>query len=275
MILEDATAVVTGAASGIGRSTALAFARLGANIVGADIDQKALEALRLPIENMGRRFLPVHCDVTRDKSVEELAAQTIGTFGSVDILMNNVGVSVNGKLEDVSIGDWRWILDVNLLSIIRCVRAFLPTMLEHRSGYIVNTASLAGVLPTWGSPELAATTIPYITSKFGVVGFSESLRAYVYPKGIAVSVVCPGAVSTNFVSNIRFVGNGVEGKGNVMSTGGGDIEAQDEINTGAFMEPDEVAQKVVEAMEARRFLILTHPGSREALAERGQYLLAL
>lgn len=275
MNFEGAVAVITGAASGIGRSTALAFARLGAHIVVADIDDGGMEEIRHEIEELGRRALTVHCDVTQDSSVKRLAAQTISTFGKVDILMNNAGVSVNGHLEKIGIDDWNWILNINLLGVIRCVHAFLPVMLNNKSGYIINTASLAGVLPTWGSPSLAINTIPYITSKFGVVGFSESLHTYLYPKGIMVSVLCPGAVSTNFISNIRFVSDSAQQTVDTQSSVGNDSETPEEMDAGAVMEPDDVAKIVVEAMREKRFLILTHPGSQEGVLERGRYLLNL
>ena len=275
MDFKNAVAVVTGAASGIGRSSALAFAGLGANIVVADIDDRGMEEVCQEIEGLGRRAVTVHCDVTQDESVKKLAAQVIMTFGTVDILMNNAGVAVNGHLENIGMDDWNWIININLLGVIRCVHAFLPLMLKNNSGYIINTASLAGILPTWGSQALAVYTIPYITTKFGVMGFSESLRTYVNPGGITVSVLCPGYVSTNFVSNIRFIPDDPHENADAASSPANDIEKPEDIDAGAMMEPDEVARIVIEAMKEKRFLILTHPDSREGLIERGQYLLDL
>ena len=275
MDFQDTVAVVTGAASGIGRSTALAFAGLGADIVVADVNDRGMEETRHEIEALGRRALTVHCDVTQDASVENLAAQAISAFGTVDILMNNAGVSVNGHLENIGIDDWNWILNINLLGVIRCVHAFLPVMLAKNSGYIINTASLAGIVPTWGSQALAVYTIPYITTKFGVVGFSESLRTYLNPRGIKVSVLCPGFVSTNFESNIRFIPDGPQQDADTASSPGNDAEKPEDIDAGAMMKPDDVARIVVEAMREKRFLIFTHSGSREGLLERGQYLLNL
>ena len=275
MDVKNAVAVVTGAASGIGRSSALAFAGLGANIVVADIDDRGMEEVCQEIEGLGRRAVTVHCDVTQDESVKKLAAQVIMTFGTVDILMNNAGAAVNGHLENIGMDDWNWIININLLGVIRCVHAFLPLMLKNNSGYIINTASLAGILPTWGSQALAVYTIPYITTKFGVMGFSESLRTYVNPRGITVSVLCPGYVSTNFVSNIRFIPDDPHENADAASSPVNDIEKPADIDAGAMMEPDEVARIVIEAMKEKRFLILTHPDSREGLIERGQYLLDL
>jgi len=266
MEFEGAVAVITGAASGIGRSTALALAKLGTDIVVADIDDIRMTEVRHKIENLGRRVLTVHCDVSQDADLKNLAAQTISTFGRVDILMNSAGVTVEGDVEKISMADWEWILNINLLGVIHGVHAFLPIMLESGSGYIINTSSLGGLLPDWGSSLLEAKTIPYITSKFGVFGFSESLYIYLRPKGIMVSVLCPGGVSTNFQLNVRHVAD--DSQQIVETETPGDIY-------GGIIKPDDVAQIIIKAMEEKSFLILTHPGSRERLMERGRYLLNL
>jgi NAD(P)-dependent dehydrogenase (short-subunit alcohol dehydrogenase family) len=267
MEFEGTVAVITGAASGIGRSTALALAKLGADIVVADIDDIRMGEVRHKIENLGRHVLGVHCDVSQDASVKNLATQTISTFGRVDILMNNAGVAVEGNVEKVSMADWEWVLNINLLGVIRGVHAFLPLMLKSGSGYIINTSSIAGLIPGWVSLSFAAKNIPYIISKFGVVGFSESLYAYLRPKGIMVSVLCPGGVSTNFQSNVRHVADDSQ---QIVET-----ETPGDIDVGDMMEPDEVAQIIIKAIKEKSFLILTHPGSRERLMERGRYLLNL
>lgn len=276
MEFEGTVAVITGAASGIGRSTALALAKLGTDIIVADIDDIHMEEVRYKIENLGRRVLTVHCDVSQDASVKNLASQTISTFGRVDILMNNAGVTVVGNMEKLSMADWGWVLNINLLGVIRGVHAFLPLMLKSGSGYIINTSSIAGLIPGWGSPSLEVKTIPYITSKFGVVGFSKSLYTYLRPKGIMVSVLCPGGVSTNFQSNIRYAANDdsqqiAETKSRVENK----FETPSDIDVGDMMGPDDVAQIIIKAMKKKSFLILTHPESRKRLMERGRDLLNL
>jgi NAD(P)-dependent dehydrogenase (short-subunit alcohol dehydrogenase family) len=268
MEFEGAVAVITGAASGIGRSTALALAKLGTDIVFADIDDTGMDRVRHEIEDLGRRVLAVHCDVSQDVDVENLAARTISTFGGVDLLMNNVGVMLEGDAEKISMADWEWALDTNLLGVIRIVQAFLPLMLKRGSGYIINTSSMGGLIPDWGSPTLAAKTIPYVTAKFGVVGFSEGLHGYLLPRGIKVSVLCPGGVLTNFQSNVRYAHGEQQNKD-------AKLKAPDDVDKGEMMEPDEVAQIVVKGIKERRFLILTHPGSRDRLLERGHNLLSL
>ena len=268
MEFEGAVAVINGAASGIGRSTALALAKLGADVVVADIDDTGTDKVRHEIEDLGRRVLPVHCNVSQDADVENLAARTISTFGRVDLLMNNVGVMLEGEAEKISMIDWEWALNTNLLSVIRGVHAFLPLMLKRGSGHIINTSSMGGLIPDWGSPTLATKTIPYITAKFGVVGFSEGLHGYLRPKGIMVSVLCPGGVLTNFQSNVRYAHEEPQNNDTKLKT-------PDDVDKGEMMKPDEVARIVVKAIKERRFLILTHPGSRERLLERGQDLLSL
>jgi NAD(P)-dependent dehydrogenase (short-subunit alcohol dehydrogenase family) len=275
MEFEGTVAVITGAASGIGRSTALALAKLGTDIVIADIDDIGMDEVRRDIENLGRRALTVHCDVSQDDSIKTLATQAISTFGRIDILMNNAGVTVEGYVEKVSMADWEWILNINLLGIIRGVQAFLPIMLKSGRGYIINTSSLGGILPNWGSSLLEAKTIPYITSKFGVFGFSESLYVYLYPKGIMVSVLCPGGVSTNFQSNIRHVADDGQQNNDIKSGVETGLEAPSDHDMGDIMEPDDVAQIIIKAMKEKKFLILTHAGSPERVMEQGQYLLSL
>jgi NAD(P)-dependent dehydrogenase (short-subunit alcohol dehydrogenase family) len=275
MEFEGTVAVITGAASGIGRSTALALAKLGTDIVVADIDDIRMTEVRHKIENLGRRVLTVHCDVSQDADLKNLAAQTISTFGRVDILMNNAGVTVEGDVEKISMADWEWILNINLLGVIHGVHAFLPIMLKSGSGYIINTSSVAGLIPDWVSLSFAAKNIPYITSKFGVVGFSESLYAYLRPKGIMVSVLCPGGVSTNFQSSVRHAIVDSQQSVDTKSWVENKFKTPTDIDVGDMMGSDDVAQIIIKAMKEKSFLILTHPGSRERLMERGRDLLNL
>jgi NAD(P)-dependent dehydrogenase (short-subunit alcohol dehydrogenase family) len=147
--------------------------------------------------------------------------------------------------------DWEWILGINLLGPVRGVRAFLPHMLERGSGYVVNTASFAGLVAH--NPM----TIPYDTTKHGVVGFSAGLALYCRPRGIGVSVLCPGYVRTNLPERYRFVG--LE-----------DPEAGVGRMPDATVTPEEVAERVVEAVEAERFLVLSQPEHARIWARRAQ-----
>ncbi|MBN1368409.1 MAG: SDR family NAD(P)-dependent oxidoreductase [Dehalococcoidales bacterium] len=258
MEFKDKVAVITGGASGIGRSVAMALAKEGADIVIADMNDSRLEEARQQIQDTGRRVLTVHCDVSNYADVEKLAAQTIATMGKADILMNNAGVVVRGWLENLSMADWEWAIGINLLGVIRGVQAFLPYMLKQGSGYIINTASGAGFLIT--DPK----NISYSTCKFGVVGLSEGLFAYLRPKGIMVSVLCPAEVRTNLISNSRYVGTEDEIK-EMRQMG----KMAYEIPREGLMEPDELAQKVIEAMKQKRFIISTHEQLKDILMNQG------
>src|SRR5438067_2746036 len=195
MELANKVAVITGGASGIGRGAALALARRGADVVLADVNVARLDEARAAVEALGRRALAVRCDVARDDDVERLARTAIGEMGQVDVLMNNAGVVLCGALEDIPVADWQWEFDVNVFGVVRGVRAFLPHMLARGSGYVVNTASMAGLF------ALTGPGAPYVASKFAVVGLSEALALYLRPRGLGVSVLCPGAVDTNLGEN--------------------------------------------------------------------------
>lgn len=256
MQIEGKVAVVTGGASGIGRATAIELARRGADVVIVDIHDVRMEEVHREIDAMGRRALIMHCDISLDRDVEHLRREVLEEMGHVDILMNNAGVAVMGPPETVPPEDWEWILQVNLLGPVRGVRAFLPHMMERGSGYIVNTASIAGLYAYhWD-------TIPYITAKHGVVGFTEGLKLYTEPHGIKVSVLCPGLVSTNLVENARLAG--VEDPAQWQTGLPTDFEA---------IEPERVGTIVADAIRDERYLILTHPAATEPVLEaRGRDL---
>lgn len=245
--IDGAVAVVTGAASGIGRATAHELTRRGAAVVAADVHEERLETLRVEIEAAGGRVLTVRCDVAYDQQVEHLRHEALEEMGRVDILMNNAGVVAAGPPETMTMAEWDWILQVNLYGVIRGVRAFLPHMLERGSGHVVNTASLAGLF------AYAWDTIPYITGKFAVAGFTEALALYTRPLGVGVSLVCPGLVDTNLGETARFVG--VEDPSTWMK----------EIQLPAPVAPEEVATRVCDAVAADRFLVTT---AEDLVAER-------
>nr|MDT0664071.1 SDR family NAD(P)-dependent oxidoreductase [Micromonospora sp. DSM 115978] len=197
---------------------------------------------------LGRTALPVHCDVTLDADVENLRDRTLERFGRVDVLFNNAGVSVSGPPERVDMADWMWILQVNVLGLVRGVRAFVPGMLERGQGHVVNTASVAGV---WAYTWDAA---PYITSKFAAYGFTEALARRLRPQGVWVSVLCPGLVKTNLVETVRVSG----------------LRADERPDWFYFppemMQPVEAADVGVlaaDAVETGTFAVFTHPEDAE------------
>ena len=240
MELSGRVAVITGGASGIGRACGLAMARAGTDIVIADLNRERMDVVVREIEGLGRRALGVECDVSSDAAVEALARTAISEMGQVDLVMNNAGVVLGGPVEKIDIADWEWIIGINLLGPIRGIRYFLPHLLERGSGYIVNTASFAGLVAH--NP----LTIPYDTTKHAVVGLSAGLALYLKPRGIGVSVVCPGYIQTNLSENYRFRG---------MDPGGaGRARVPDQTN-----DADGLAEKLVVAVLADRFLVLSQP----------------
>ena len=229
-----------------------------------------LEEVRKEIEKMGRRALAIHCDVSKESDVDNLAAKSISTMGKVDILMNNAGVSVRARVELMSMKDWEWIVGINLLGVIRGVHAFLPYMLKRGSGYIINTSSGNGLVAS-EPPEVAAEGIAYSTTKFGIVGLSEGLFAYLRPKGITVSVLCPALVHTNLPNTARFIGDESEIKKLKQADALFGKEARTDRNKVLdVIEPEEVAKIVVEAIKDKRFFIITHANMFNHLKSRGQ-----
>jgi short-subunit dehydrogenase len=187
--VPGALVVVTGASSGIGRSTALAFAAAGADVVLAARREDKLEELATVIQQRGRRALPVACDVSDLPQVERLRARTEETFGRCDVLVNNAGVPGGGPFAELSMEQIQRIAGVNYLGVLYCTKVFLPMMLAARRGHVVNVASLAGRFAVPGSSV-------YSSTKHAVVAFSEALYYELAALGIAVTSVNPGLVAT-------------------------------------------------------------------------------
>ena len=266
MEIQGKIAVVTGAASGIGRSTAIALAREGTDLVLADVNDDRLEEDRKEIAALGRRALAVHTDVSKLQDVRNLFDRSISEMGRVDILMNNAGVHLLGPAEKISIADWQWIVGINLWGVVYGIHVFLPHMLERGSGHIVNTASMSGLIG-------AESSIPYVGTKFAVVGMSECLAAYLRPKGIGVTVLCPGFVATNIVEHERLVPF-EDGFDDARQAFLEDVKRGEWSRFGALpggvVSPEQVAEKVVHAVKANTFLVYTHPGHKEAVVGKAQ-----
>jgi NAD(P)-dependent dehydrogenase (short-subunit alcohol dehydrogenase family) len=262
--IQGKIAVVTGSASGIGRATAVTLAQEGANVVLADVNDGGMEQTRREIAGLGRKAVAVHTDVSKLDDIQKLFDRSVNEMGRVDILMNNAGVHMMGPVEKIPIADWEWIIGINLWSVIYGVKVFLPHMLERGSGHIVNTASMAGLIA--GEPST-----PYVTTKFAVVGLSEGLAVYLRPKGIGVSVLCPGWVKTGIGQNERLVpfDDGFdEARAAIFEEiGQGDWSRLQGL-PGGIKSPQEVAAKVVNAIKENTFLIYTHAGHKEAIMHR-------
>ena len=188
--LQNKNCLITGAASGIGRSFALALAKEGMNLFITDINMEGLEKVKAESEELGATVYSDKCDVSKFEDFKTIAENFYSKLGDVDLLINNAGIAIAGGIESLEIEDWKKVLDVNLMSIIYSNKVFVPRMLERGSGHIVNVSSGSGL---FGSSE----PLPYITSKFAVVGLSEALFSRLKPAGINVSVIVPTIIRTN------------------------------------------------------------------------------
>ena len=257
MEIDGTVALITGGASGIGRGTALALARAGAEIVLADVRDARLRETQAAISALGRRALAVHCDVSNNADIERLAETALAEMGRVDILMNNAGVVLRGALEQITLADWEWCFGINFFGMVRGINAFLPQMIARRSGYIINTGSVSGLVALTGEGA------PYIASKFAVVGLSEALALYARPLGIGVSVLCPASVDTNLAETGRSIGMTPE-RAVAETAIAATLQGNRELT------PAEVGESVVEAVRGDRFFILPDPLQQATILRRAQ-----
>ncbi|WP_297488654.1 SDR family oxidoreductase [Acidocella sp.] len=248
-VFTGKTALIYGAALGIGRAVAQEFARRGARLVIADIDRAGAEETATLIRSAGGEAVALRCDVTSDAAVREAAVAAEIAYGAVDIVMNNVGGILHGNPQDIPISEWQRIIDLNLMPVVRSNAVFLPKMLARGSGFIVNTASFAGLYP------FATTRMPYVAAKAAVVALSESLALDLEPQGIRVSCLCPGPVRTNVMAGMKTWSAGAAMRG-----------------PGAMLEiksVEDVATTLADGMEAGRILIPTHEEAWDILARHG------
>ncbi|MET0343022.1 MAG: SDR family NAD(P)-dependent oxidoreductase [Polyangiales bacterium] len=189
-ILTGKTCVITGAAGGLGRALAWAFAREGMAVALADIDAPGSEALAADLRATGHRALAIPTDVSRAEAVEALLARTVAELGGCHLVCNNAGVFTAAPMIDAPERDWRRVLDVNLWGVIHGCRVFGAHFAKQREGHIVNTASAAGLFPVPGMSS-------YSTSKYAVVGLSKQLRWELAGAGVGVTVLLPGVLKTS------------------------------------------------------------------------------
>jgi NAD(P)-dependent dehydrogenase (short-subunit alcohol dehydrogenase family) len=254
----DKTAFVTGGASGIGLALGRAFAEAGMNVMLADVEAGALEKALQSLSNYGNRLRGVRCDVADADSVERAAQATFDAFGNVHVVCNNAGVAAGGGIDNISVDNWRWVVDVNLMGVVYGVRSFLPHMLAHREGgHIVNTASMAGMFNGMGFS-------PYAATKFAVVAMSEGLASQLQPHGIGVSVLCPEFVRTRIGESGR---NRPERYGESPqldpASPAAQVVAEIARRLEAGIDPRQVAARVVAAIRNGELYIFTHPNMRE------------
>ena len=236
--LTGKIAVITGAGSGIGRSTALLLARHGAKVHVADVRFETAEDVEMEIEVAGGTAEAHALDVADPAAVEALAAAIFEAEGGVDILHNNAGIGHGGNIEATTVEDWQRVIGVNLLGVAYGIQAFVPRMLEQgRPASVVNTASQAGLWP-------AAKMAPYCASKYGVVGLTESLNAELSKRGIHFSAICPGIINTPIVATGIMRGDVAEMQGKVTRY---------YDKRGAS--PDEVAEAVLRAIDRHTMIV--------------------
>ena len=272
MELQDRTAVITGAASGIGLALTEACLAEGMQVAMADIEEAVLARRVAELTSTGAPVIGVPTDVSRLSDLQDLAVQVERVFGPVSLLCNNAGVGPMGPpVWKLTEADWRWVLDVNLFGVIHGIQTFLPGMVERGEGHIVNTSSAAGLL---SPPGMA----PYVASKHAIVAISEVLQHELASAGqdIGVTVVCPGLVATNMPDNER----------NRQAAYRLDKATVDERNaefegalegmrsaTRAGRDPAELAGLVIEAVTQGRFYLVPDDWILDSLRVRAADIL--
>jgi len=268
---QGKVAVVTGAASGIGRALAERCAKEEMKVVLADIEEQALMQASRDLAAQGAQVLAVPTDVSQAGEVETLARKAFETYSAVHLLFNNAGVGAGKSAWESSLADWEWVLGVNLWGVIHGIHFFVPRMLEQRSeGHIVNTASMAGL--TYGPGQSI-----YKVSKHGVVSLSETLYYELALRGVSlkVSVLCPGLVSTNILDAQRNRPARLQDASvkEPLSPQAEAVVQRFQQAVREAMPPGQVADIVFEAIREERFYILTHPTWKAAIQSRMEDIL--
>jgi NAD(P)-dependent dehydrogenase (short-subunit alcohol dehydrogenase family) len=252
--LAGKVAVVTGGASGIGRAIAEAMVAEGMQVMIADVEGDRLQATAREI---GTAAMVV--DVSRADQVEALARAAVARFGTVDVLCNNAGVGPMAPLTDLTLRDWRWMIDVNLWGVIHGVTAFLPILRGNPDGgHIVNTASMAGLMPV-------ENLTPYCTTKYAIVGLSEAMAVELAADGVGVSILCPGPVSTD-------LGRSTRNRPAELAGALKDVLLEDSVQFEDqaidWLSPEATAALVIRAIKANDLYVITHPAMADEVAAR-------
>ena len=253
--MKNKTVVITAAANGIGREAALRFCQLGARVVVSDRDAAGARAGGEAAHAGGGAGFAAEWGGPSDESVEQLAAFAFEALGHVDILINHAGASAGGRVDLIPIEDWRFAYDVNVLGIARALQRFLPHMAKRRSGLIINTSSGLGLFPE------VPFSLPYITTKAGVIGLSEALALYCRPLGIRVMVLLPDITKTQFHYSGRKTGIGPEKTKGMLPL------SQEQL-------PSDVVDTLLASIEKNQFIACNIPDFEALLvrkaAERGE-----
>ncbi len=244
MKIADAVAVITGAGSGIGRASAISLSRRGAKVVITDIDAARADAVAAQI---GGTAVSARLDVTSQADFEAVRDLALDRHGRVDIVMNNVGVLAVGTVLDIPLEAWQRTVDINLMGIVRSNLVLLPLLIDQGHGHVINTASMAGLLP------YAHDRLPYTATKHAVVGMTQSLAIYLRPLGVGVTLLCPAGVATNIMEQMTFYGE------------------RRPVTAPALpvADPSDVGELVADSVEQDRFLALPAPEAAAEVAELG------
>jgi NAD(P)-dependent dehydrogenase (short-subunit alcohol dehydrogenase family) len=261
-VLAGRVVVITGAASGIGRALAEALDSAGCNVVLADVEKPALDEAVQEMRARGSSALGVACDVRSHDDMEALSRLACAQFGPVDIVCLNAGVSPSGSVLETTLETWRWLIDVNLMGVVNGLTAFVPDLVRRRSGHVVITGSLAGLIPT---PSLG----PYSAIKHALTGLAEVLLTELAGSGVHVSLVCPGVVQTRIAESER----------NRPPEFSGASHADPELAqryreavAASSTTPAHVAAAVLEALLENTFLVLPSPEGPSMVAQRLEQL---
>lgn len=270
MEFKNKVALITGAASGIGAAIAERCAYEGMKVVLADIDKEALINTEKVLKSTGAETLAVVCDVSKESDIKVLSEKAINTFGKVNLLFNNAGVATGTVLWRNTTADWKWVLGVNLWGLINCTKIFVPIMLKQNDEcYIVNTASLAGFTSAPGNGV-------YSVTKHAIVNFSETLyyELKLAKAKIDVSVICPGFVNTQLADAERNRPVELKNTDRSIKTNMQQMAEEmfhKEIKKG--MAPELVVEKVFDAIQKKKFYIITHKESKTLIKQRMEDIL--
>lgn len=237
---------ITGGASGLGRAIALRYAREGWRVAIGDVDDALAEQATIEIARSAGDAVQFHCDVRKEDDLRAVAAALTERWGGVDVVVNNAGVAQAGAIEDVPVEDWQWILDINVLGVVRGCRVFTPMFVKQGRGHFVNIASMAGLLDV---PMMSS----YNASKAAVVSLSETLQHELGDRGIGVTVVCPSFFKTNIHTSMRTTDPRLRA-------------VTEKLLEKSPITADDVADQVFHAVQKREFYLLPHAAGRKIWA---------
>jgi len=234
---------ITGGASGLGKAVAIKFASKGFKVCIGDVNDERGQEAEAELKSLSSESFYVYCDVTSQDNLENVRSQLETRWGGVDVVVNNAGVGgTAGSIEDVSLSDWQWVIDVNLMGVVRGCKTFTPLFKKQKSGHFVNIASAAGLM---SAPFMSN----YNVTKAGVISLSETLLAELHAHKITTSVVCPAFFQTNLTESMRSHIGGIHSKVNKLMSRS-KITAED------------VADSIYQAYEKKEFWVVTHPFER-------------